>query len=121
MEIGAEKTKQRKWHPDNAQGERIEAGYRYKLQVPRTSCLDDGSKQESLSRFEQATAALSKLRPIRRDNNIFLRLKVKLVRPLVISIFLYACDSWTSTAAFEKRTQTFEKANEHFVQGSCYQ
>ena len=27
---------------------------------------------------------------------------------LVISIFLYACESWTLTAELEKRTQAFE-------------
>ena len=30
------------------------------------------------------------------------------MRPLVISIFLYACESWTLTAELEKRTQAFE-------------
>ena len=59
---------------------------------------DDGSKPEVLSRIEQATAALTKLKPIWRDNNISLGSKVKLMRSLVISIFLYACESWTLTA-----------------------
>ena len=31
------------------------------------------------------------------------------MRSLVISIFLYACESWTLTAELEKRTQAFEK------------
>ena len=30
------------------------------------------------------------------------------MRFLVISIFLYACESWTLTAELEKRTQAFE-------------
>ena len=30
------------------------------------------------------------------------------MRSLVISIFLYACESWTLTAELQKRTQTFE-------------
>ena len=33
-----------------------------------------------------------------RDNNVSLGSKVKLVRYLVISIFLYACESWSLTA-----------------------
>ena len=37
-----------------------------------------------------------------------LRSKVKLMRSLVISIFLYACESWTLTAELEQRKQTFE-------------
>ena len=69
---------------------------------------DDGSKPEVLSRIEQATAALTKLKPIWRDNNISLGSKVKLMRSLVISIFLYACESWTTTAELEKRMQAFE-------------
>ena len=54
---------------------------------------DDGSKPEVLSRSAQATAALTKLKPIWRDNNISLGPKVKLMRSLGISIFLYACES----------------------------
>ena len=69
---------------------------------------DDGSKPEVLSRIAHATAALTKLKPIWRDNNISLGSKVKLMRSLVISIFLYACESWTLTAELEKRTQAFE-------------
>ena len=33
---------------------------------------------------------------------------MKLMRSLAISIFLYACESWTLTAELEKRTQAFE-------------
>ena len=69
---------------------------------------DDGSKPEVLSRIAQATAALTKLKPIWRDNNISLGSKVKLMRSLVSSIFLYACESWTLSAELEKRTQAFE-------------
>ena len=56
----------------------------------------------------KATAALTKLNSIWRDNNISLGSKVKLMRSLVISIFLYACESWTLTAELEKRKQAFE-------------
>ena len=69
---------------------------------------DDGSKPEILSRIAQATAALTKLKPILRDNNVTLGSKVKLMCSLVISIFLYACESWTYTAELEKRMQAFE-------------
>ena len=56
----------------------------------------------------QATVALTELKPIWKDNNIFLESKVKLMRSLVISIFLYACESLTLTAELDKRTQAFE-------------
>ena len=52
---------------------------------------DDGSKPEVISRIAQATAALTKLKPLWRDN-ISLESKVKLMRSLVISIFLYASE-----------------------------
>ena len=55
--------------------------------------LDDGARPENLSRIAQATADLAKLKSIWRDNNISLGSKVKLMRSLVISIFLYACES----------------------------
>ena len=64
---------------------------------------DDGSKLEILPRIAQATVSLTKLKPIWRDNNISLGSKVKLIRPLVISIFLYACESWTLTGELEEK------------------
>ena len=48
---------------------------------------DDGSKPEILSRIAQATAALTKLKPIWRDNNISLGSKVKLMSPLSFPYF----------------------------------
>ena len=69
---------------------------------------DDGSKLEVLSRIAQATAALTNLKPIWRDNNISVESEVELMHSLVISIFLYASESWTLTAELEKRTQAFE-------------
>ena len=69
---------------------------------------DDGSKPDVLSRIEQATTALTKPKSIWRDNNISLGSKVNIVRSLVISIFLYVCESWTLTAELEKRTHAFE-------------
>ena len=69
---------------------------------------DEGSKPEVLASIAQATAALTKLKQIWRDNNLPLGSKVKLIRSFIISIFLYACESWTLTAELEKRTQAFE-------------
>ena len=68
---------------------------------------DDGSKPEVLSRIAQATAALTKLKPIWRDGSMSLGSRVGLVRSLVVSVFLYACESWTLTVELEKRTQAF--------------
>ena len=78
------------------------------FKYPGAVVSDDCSKQEILSRIAQANAALTKLKPIWISNNISLRSKVKLMHSLVISIFLYACESWTLTTELEKRTQAFE-------------
>ena len=62
-----------------------------------------------VARIAQATAALAKLKTIWNDRNIALSSKIRLMRSLVMSIFLYACESWTLTAETEKRIQAMEK------------
>ena len=52
---------------------------------------DDVSKPVVLSGIGRATAALTKLKPIWRDNSISLGSKVKAMRSLVISIFVHVC------------------------------
>ena len=73
---------------------------------------NEGSKPEILSRIAQTTAALSRLKIIWRDKNITLASKVKLMRTLILSTFLYACESWTLIAEIERRIQALEM--------SCY-
>ena len=72
------------WYKDKKLG--TITGFKYL----ETVVSDDGPKPEVLSRTAQATAALSKLKPIWRDNNISLGSKGKLLRCLVISTFLFA-------------------------------
>ena len=55
-----------------------------------------------------AAAALAGLKPIWRDGNMSLESGVKLMRSLVISVFLCACESWTLTAELEKGARAFE-------------
>ena len=74
----------------------------------RAVLSDEGLKSEVLLRIAQATAALTKLRPMWRDNYIFPGSKAKLMRSLIISIFLYACESLTLTVELEKGRQPFE-------------
>ena len=69
---------------------------------------NEGSKPEILSRIAQTTAALSRLKIIWKDKNISLASKVKLMRTLILSTFLYACESWTLTAETEGRIQAVE-------------
>ena len=112
MEISAEKTKLMTNSANCIQREIMVKGQKLgtvtSFKYLGAVVSDDGSKPEVLSRIAQATAALTKLKPIWRDNNISLGSKVKLMRSLVSSIFLYACESWTLTAELEKRTQAFE-------------
>ena len=67
---------------------------------------DEGSKPEILSRIAQTTAALTRLKPVWNDRG-FLSV-LRLMRFLVTSIFLYACESWTLTAELQRRIQTME-------------
>ena len=69
---------------------------------------EEGSKPEIMSRIAQTTASLKKLKTIWRDRNLALSIKIRLMRSLVLSIFLYACKSWTLTAELEKNVNTME-------------
>ena len=112
MEISAEKTKLMTNSANGIQRELKVEGQKLgtvtSFKYLGAVVSDDGSKPEVLSRIAQATTALTKLKPIWRDINISLGSKVKLMQSLVISIFLYACESWTLTAELENRTQAFE-------------
>ena len=67
--------------------------------------IDEGSKPEILSMSAQATAALTRLKPLWNDRSISLSSKTQLMRPLIICILLYACESWTLTAELQRRIQ----------------
>ena len=67
-----------------------------------------GSKPEICARIAQASAALAKLKQIWTSSNISLAHKMKLANSLVVSIFLYGCESWTLNAALEKKINAFE-------------
>ncbi|WP_419613283.1 hypothetical protein, partial [Thiolapillus sp.] len=69
---------------------------------------DEGSKPEILSMIAQTTAALTRLKPVCIDKSISLSSKIRLMRSLVTSIFLYTCESWTLTAKLQGRIQAME-------------
>ena len=57
----------------------------------------------------QSTAsALTRLKSVWNDRSISLSSKIQLMRYLVTSIFLYACESWTLTAELRRRIQAME-------------
>ena len=69
---------------------------------------DEGSKPEVLSRIAQTTAAVTKLKVIWNDKNIAISSKIRLMRSLAMSIFSYACETWTITADVKRRIQALE-------------
>ena len=73
--------------------------------------IDESSKPEVLSRIAQTTAALTRMKPILNDRNIYLSSKICLMCSLVTSIFLNACESWTLTAELQRI---------HAVKMRCY-
>ena len=54
---------------------------------------DERTKPEVLSRIVQNTAAVTKLKVIWNDKNIAISSKIRLMRSLAMSIFLYACET----------------------------
>ena len=64
---------------------------------------DVGSKSEIVSRITQASAAIARLKPMWKNNNIPLKNKIRLMRALVISILPNACETWTLTAELKRR------------------
>ena len=111
MEIGPDKTKVMTNNPNGFQREIKVKGQR--LEVENFLYLgaiisNEGSKPEILSRIAQTTAALSRQKIVWRDKNISLASKVKLMRTLILSTILYACESWTLTAEIERRIPVLE-------------
>ena len=110
MEISAEKTK---LMTNNTSGINIEIKVNGQKLETVTSfkymgsvIADASSKPEILSRITQTTAALTRLKPVWNNRSISFSSKIRLMRFLVISIFLYACESRTLTAELQKRIQT---------------
>ena len=96
MQINAEKTKLMTNNTNGfstdirVNGEKLDYVNRFKYLG--AIITDEGSKPEILARIAQATAALAKLKTIWNDRNIALSSKIRLIRSLVMSIFLYACE-----------------------------
>ena len=111
-EMGPDKAKVMRNNPNGFQrkikikGQRLEEVENVKYLGAVIS--NEGSKPEILSRIAQTTAALCSLKIIWRDKNISLASKVKMMRTLLLSTFLYACESWTLTAELEKKIQALE-------------
>ncbi|KAK2190199.1 hypothetical protein NP493_87g07002 [Ridgeia piscesae] len=66
------------------------------------------AKPEILARIAQTTAALTHLKTIWNIRKIALSSKIRLMRSLVTSILLYACESWTLTVDTGRWIQAME-------------
>ena len=112
MEINADKTKLMTNHHDGFQEELEVSGQKLgvvsSFKYLGATISDVGSKPEVLSRIAQTMGAMAKLKPIWNDGNISLKSKIKLMNTLVMSIFLYACETWTLNASLEKRILALE-------------
>ena len=124
MQISAEKTKLMTNNINGissiikVSGEKLETVQSFKyLGVIVT---DEGSRPEILSRIPQATGALANLKVIWTDKNIALNTKIRLLRSLIMSIFLYACEAWTLTAETERKIQIMEMRSFRRLLGISY-
>ena len=110
MEISAEKTKLMTNNTScinteiKVNGQKLETvtSFKYLGSV----ITDEGSK--ILSRIAQATAALTRLKPVWIDKSISVSSKIRLMHSRVTFIFLYACELWTLTAELQRRIQAME-------------
>ena len=124
MEINPEKTKIMTNNKDGIEaritvsGQEIEEVDHFKYLGAIIS--EEGSKQEILSRAAQTSTALAKLRPIWQDKNISLKAKLKLLRTIVFSVFLYASETWTLTADLQRRINAVEMRCYRRILGISY-
>ena len=71
-------------------------------------------------RIGQTTAAMTRLKTIWADRNISVKSKIRLMRSLVTSIFLYGYESQTLTADLERRIQATEMRRFRMILGISY-
>ena len=70
---------------------------------------EDGSSDKDIGpRIGQATAAFTRLDTIWKSNTLSFNVKVTIFKTLIVSIFLYGCESWTLKADTCRRIQAFE-------------
>ena len=111
MEISAEKTKIMTNNGTlqryiTIQGQKLETVDHFKY-LGAIIC-DEGSRREVPSRAAQTMAALARLKIIWKDNNIRIKHKIRIMRALVTTTSLYACETWTLTAELQRRIQSLE-------------
>ena len=81
---------------------------------------DEVSKTDIIARSAQRSTALAKLKPIWKDKNISMKSNMKFLHALVLFIFLYACESWTTTAELQRKVAAVEKRCFRKILGISY-
>ena len=84
-----------------------------------TLTKDGRSIKEIKIRLSLASSIMAKLWKIWKSNISF-PVKIKLYSSLVLSVFLYGCESWTLNAEAERRIQTFENKSYRKLLGISY-
>ncbi|XP_063628267.1 uncharacterized protein LOC134799784 [Cydia splendana] len=69
---------------------------------------EGGSEREIRRRTQMAKSAMSKMTRIWQDRKISNNTKMRIIRTLVFSIFLYGSESWTIRSAERKKIEAFE-------------
>ena len=111
MEISTEKSKIMTNSTNNISadismhGKKLEEVTSHKYQRVTCLCKDSTCSADVRIRIASAMAAMARLNRILRCNTISFASKVKLQKPLVTSILLYGCETWTLLADSEKRMQ----------------
>ena len=119
MEISAEKTKIMTNNGTlqryiTIQGQKLETVDHFKY-IGAILC-DEVSRREVLSRAAQTMAALARLKIIWKYKNIRIKHKIRSMREGAMTIFLYACETWTLTAELQRRIQSLEfDASERYL------
>ena len=90
----------------NVNGQKLETVTHFKYLG--SVIADEGSKPEIFSRIARTTAALTRLKPVCNDKSISHSSEMLLMRSLVTSIFLSACESWTLTEELQRKIQAME-------------
>ena len=131
MEISAEKTKLMTNNTNGinmeikVNGQRLETVTSFKYLGSGVS--DEDSKPETVSRIAQTTVALTRLKPVWNDRSFSLSSKIRQMRSLVTSIFLYVCESWNLTRELQRRIRAMEMRcyrkilRAHLIQRPRYQ
>ena len=124
MTIGPDKTKVITNNPDGFQreikikGERLEAVENVKY-LDKSSLMKD-QNPKFFFRIAPTTAVLPRLKLMWRNKIISLISKVKLMRNLILSTFVYVCERWTLTTAIETKdpspSDEMPQETEYFLQ-----